>query len=121
MGERPDKEVPSSPKRIRNRRRSGRLFQESLASNFGPVIDVSTDGVRIRCHRIPNVRKGIELHGLLAGAVRLQCEIAWTKRVGLFTWEVGIRLLDLDDYARRRLRELSLGNKIERAYRCRAA
>jgi hypothetical protein len=53
--------------------------------------------------------------------VHLKCEIAWTRRVGLFTYEVGIRLLDLDAHSRRRLRELSLGNKVERAYRSEAA
>lgn len=118
-GEKKQQPAPAASKR--NRRRAGRLFQESLASNFGPVIDVSHDGVRIRCRRIPSVKNGIELHGLLAGSVRLKCEIAWTRRVGLFTHEVGIRLLDLDQYARRRLRDLSLGNKIERAYRSEAA
>jgi len=114
-----DGQEPKRPKR--NRRRAGRLCQESLASSFGPVVDVSHDGVRIRCRRIPSVKNGIELHGLLAGSVRLKCEIAWSRRVGLFTYEVGIRLLDLDQYARRRLRDLSLGNKVERGYRSEAA
>lgn len=103
------------------RRRCGRLVQESLASNYGPVVDVSSEGLRIRCLRVPTLSRGIELTGLVGGTLRLEGEVVWSRRNGLLRSEVGIRLKNLDVDARNKLRDLSLGNRMERGLHREAA
>jgi hypothetical protein len=78
----------------RSKRRFGRLPQETLMSNIGAVLDLSAGGMRIVCRRLPPARIAITLKGYtLPGP--LVAEISWSRRVGLFRQEVGLRFEDV--------------------------
>jgi hypothetical protein len=72
------------------RRRTGRLPQESLMCNLGLILDLSVGGMRILCRKAPTHPVEIEITGhTLPG--KLIATLAWSKKVGLFKTEIGLR------------------------------
>lgn len=72
------------------RRRFGRLPQETLKCNLGTVLDFSAGGMRVLCRKLPPTRTEVQIGGYeLPG--RLIGLLVWSKRVGLFKYEVGIQ------------------------------
>ena len=73
-----------------HRRRTGRLPQESLVSNLGMVLDISVGGMRVLCRKVPTGKIDVQLVGYdLPGT--LSATPAWSKKVGFFKSEVGLR------------------------------
>jgi hypothetical protein len=96
------------------RRRSGRLPQEMVMSNIGPVLDISSGGMRAVCREKPPQRTNLTLEGFtLPGA--LQAELAWTKRVGVFKHEAGYRFVNVSPEMMRCLTEIAGINRNRRA------
>jgi len=94
-----------------NRRVQGRLPQELLQSNLGPVLDLSMGGMRVRCSRAPKGEVDVDLMGLQA-PVRLRAEVMWTRRQGLRKYEVGLKFVDISPDVAKQLTELSLNHSL---------
>lgn len=80
-----------------SRRRFGRIRQESLTCNLGVVHDLSAGGMRVCGRRSPawdvivQIRfDGFQLPGPLCATM------TWSRRVGLFKHEFGVRFEDPD-------------------------
>ena len=83
-----------TPTKADNRRAQGRLPQELLRSNLGPVLDLSMGGMRVRCTRARKGDVDVELMEL-EEPVKLRAEVMWTRRQGLRRYEVGLKFLDV--------------------------
>jgi hypothetical protein len=74
----------------KSRRRSGRLPQEALMSNLGLVLDLSGGGMCVLTRSPPKGVVQVTLEGHpLPGP--LYATVTWSKRVGLFMRELGLR------------------------------
>lgn len=77
------------------RRIPGRLPQEQLSCDLGPVLDLSPGGMRVLCTR-PHL--GTMDVGLRGGDVNinLQAKVAWSRRLGFRRHEIGLAFIDVD-------------------------
>jgi len=73
-----------------SRRRSGRLPQESLVCNLGPILDISIGGMRVLSRSPLRGNVNIQFRDY-ALPERLDATVTWSKRTGLFSREVGLR------------------------------
>ncbi len=96
-----------------NLRTEGRLPQELLRSNLGPVLDLSLGGMRVRCARAPKGELDVDLMGLQE-PFRLRAEVMWTQRQGLRKYEVGLKFVDISPEVARQLTEVSLNHSLRR-------
>ncbi len=96
-----------------NRRAQGRLQQELLQSNLGPVLDLSMGGMRVRCGRAPRGKVDVELMGFVE-PLSLRAEVMWAQRQGLRKYEVGLKFVDVSPKVARQLTELSLNHSLRR-------
>ncbi len=99
--------------RADNRRAQGRLPQELLRSNLGPVLELSMGGIRVRCTRALKGEVDVELMEL-EEPVNMRAEVMWTRRDGLRKYEVGLKFLDLPQDVAERLTEISLNHSLRR-------
>ena len=78
------------------RRIPGRLPQEELISDLGPVLDLSKGGMRVLATRS---REGKLEVRLWAGDVilSLRSDVAWCRRLGFRRHEIGIAFIEVDD------------------------
>ncbi len=78
------------------RRVPGRVRQEMLACDLGPVLDLSPGGMRVLCTRGRGGEIGLTLWG---GDLKLalRARVAWTHRLGFRRHEIGLTLLDVDE------------------------
>jgi len=95
------------------RRQRGRIEQESLTSNLGPVLDVSASGVRILARRVPKGEVTVELIGL-GGRFEHRGRVVWSKRIGLFKHEIGIEFEDITPEMSQQLTRLATDNRFRR-------
>ncbi len=96
-----------------NRRVQGRLPQELLQSNLGPVLDLSMGGMRVRCSRPPKGEIDVDLMGLQE-PVRLRAAVMWSRRRGLRKFEVGLKFVDISPDVARQLTDLSLNHSLRK-------
>ena len=96
-----------------SRRRTGRMQTESVVSNIGPVLNLSSGGMQVLCTKTPKDPLWIELSGCET-KLRVKGEIAWVRRVGLFKKIVGIHFVDLTPDQLSSLTSLALTNTIRR-------
>lgn len=97
----------------KSRRRSGRLEIESVGSNLGPVINLSSGGCQVLCMRTPKSPVEVKLVGCGA-QLAVRGDVAWIRRVGLFRRIVGIHFIDLTPEQTSQLRSLAMTNTIRR-------
>jgi hypothetical protein len=92
------------------RRRHGRLEQESLVCDLGPILDLSATGMRIIARRLPKREFEAEIYGI---GVRLHIrgEVRWSKRIGLMRFELGIRFIEPSCELTKQLTELALAHR----------
>jgi hypothetical protein len=95
------------------RRRTGRLETESVASNLGAVLNLSSGGMRVLCRKVPRNPVGVELIGCGAH-LKLRGEVAWVQRVGFFQKVVGIHFVDLTQEQTNLLTSLAMTNTVRR-------
>lgn len=78
------------------RRIPGRLPQEQLICDLGPVLDLSPGGMRVLATR---PRLGSMDVGLRGGDVSLslRVKVAWSRRLGFRRHEIGLTFIDVDD------------------------
>lgn len=101
------------PCRRDNRRRSGRLPLEALRCDLGRIEDISSTGMRVRSWRKPPVPElALVLYGYDATeSIRVNCRVMWTKREGMFRYEIGVQFLDLTPELSRRLTLLATAHR----------
>ncbi len=102
-----------TPTQADNRRAQGRLPQELLRSNLGPVLDLSMGGMRVRCTRAPKGDVDVELMEL-EEPVKLRAEVMWKQRQGLRRYEVGLKFLDVPPDVDKQLTEVALNHSLRR-------
>ncbi len=78
------------------RRAPGRLPQESLECDLGPVLDLSVGGMRLLCTKPRQGDVSVCLRGFDVD-LKLQARVAWIRRLGFRRHEVGLSFLDVDD------------------------
>ena len=96
-----------------NRRAQGRLQQELLQCNLGPVLDLSMGGMRVRCPRAPRGKVAVELMAFRR-TLSLRAEVMWAQRQGLRKYEVGLKFVDVSPKVARQLTEVSLNHSLRR-------
>ncbi len=97
-----------------DRRTGGRFPQESLECNLGPVLDLSTGGMRVLCKR---PHQG-PLEACLQASqysMTLSGQVVWSKRLGFRRHEIGVQFVDLDDDTVRVLSRISASYRMRRA------
>ena len=97
------------------RRIPGRVAQELLVSDLGPVLDLSAGGMRILSTRPPNRSQlDVRLKGP-DSSLRVRAKVAWCRRLGFRRHEIGMTFVELDDSAS------AILNRISQAHRARSA
>jgi PilZ domain-containing protein len=98
------------------RRAPGRLPQEQLASSLGPVIDLSTGGMRVLAKRPPPPTQTLTVR-VVSGAVCLDltCQVAWSRRLGFRRHEVGLTFVDVYEDLALMLSRISLDHRAKHA------
>ena len=95
------------------RRHSGRLEQEMLVCQYGPVMNLSAGGMRVISGRTPSGEVNIELVGLNE-VIMIRAKVAWKKRAGLFKKEIGFEFVDVPEALAKKLTALATSNRIKR-------
>ncbi len=97
-----------------NRRTAGRLLQESLECNLGPVLDLSTGGMRVLCKRPHEGSLEVRLQASQY-SMTLSGQVVWSKRLGFRRHEIGIQFVDVDDDTAHILSRISASYRMRRA------
>jgi hypothetical protein len=82
-----------------------------LKCNLGRVLDLSSGGARLLTRRKLSGRHEITVFAR-DGGVRLDAEVKWSKRLGLFKHEIGLEFLNLPPDIATRLTTLAYKNRI---------
>ncbi len=75
-------------------RSAGRVNTRQLKCNLGRVLDLSSGGVRLLTRRKLRGWQKIELFDSYGG-VRVEAEVRWSKRHGLWKHEIGLQFLNV--------------------------
>jgi hypothetical protein len=108
------KGLTGGPYAGKSRRRSGRLPAEALITNLGTVIDISIGGMRVvsrtpRAGTVSITFKQYPLPGRLTGTV------TWSKRIGFFMREIGVRFENVTPEISAVLTEIASMHRFKRA------
>ncbi len=96
------------------RRLAGRLAQEGLECNLGPVLDLSSGGLRILSKRPREGELTVHLDGFDL-TLKLQAKVVWTTRHGFRRHEMGLELLHVDEEMGLILSRISRQHRSQRA------
>ena len=96
------------------RRLAGRLPQEGLECNLGPVLDLSSGGLRVLSKRPRDGVLTVHLDGLDV-TLKLQAKVVWTIRHGFRRHEMGLELLHVDEEMGQILSRISRQHRSQRA------
>lgn len=103
--------APSIPRQAPEGRQFGRLRCQSLMSTFGPVVDLSGGGMRIRTGMSREVFEGADLEVMLnpdgPDRILLAARVVWVRKVGWRTREAGLMFLEMDADTRTALGEIA--------------
>ncbi len=80
------------------RRVPGRVVQELLISDLGPVLDLSPGGMRVLATRSRVGKLDVSLQGSDV-SLTLRCNVAWSHRLGFRRHEIGLAFIDVDESA----------------------
>ena len=93
-----------------DRRLYPRLLQALVLTNFGPVLDLSLSGARIRCSRALEGTVDVDLMAS-EETLFLQAEVVWTKKLGFRKYEAGLRFLEVTPDVAEQLTRVSLNHR----------
>jgi len=96
------------------RRLAGRLLQDGLDCNLGPVLDLSAGGLRVLSKRPREGELTVHLDGFDL-TLKLQAKVVWTTRHGFRRHEVGLELLHVDEEMAQILSRISRQHRMQRA------
>ncbi len=80
------------------RRIPGRVAQEWLVSDLGPVLDLSPGGMRVLATRYRVGKLDVRLRGGDV-SLTLRTNVAWSRRLGFRRHELGLAFIDVDENA----------------------
>ena len=78
------------------RRIPGRVAQEWLVSDLGPVLDLSPGGMRVLATRCRVGKLDVRLRGGDV-SLTLRTNVAWSRRLGFRRHELGLAFIDVDE------------------------
>ncbi len=95
------------------RRIPGRVPQEMLVCDLGPVLDLSPGGMRVLCTRRHEGKIGTTLWG---GDLKLAlgARVAWSRRLGFRRHEIGLTFLGVDEGVADLLSRISADHRARR-------
>lgn len=96
------------------RRIPGRVPQDSLFSSLGPVIDLSSGGMRVLATKPYDGKLRVTLWGGDVEVV-MAAQVAWARRLGFRRHELGVSFLDLDEALRKVLTRMATDHARRRA------
>ena len=82
--------------RREGRRVPGRLPQELLYCNLGPVLDLSAGGMRVLSTKSRAGNLDVELQGADV-SLTVGAKVAWAHRLGFRRHEIGLSFVDVDE------------------------
>ena len=99
--------------RREGRRLPGRVPQEMLVCDIGPVLDLSSGGMRVLGTRR---RQGEFELTLWGGDLKLavRARVAWSRRLGFRRHEIGLTLLEVDETVAELLSRISADHRARR-------
>ncbi len=100
--------------RREGRRVPGRLPQESLECDLGPVLDMSSGGMRVLCRRPYEGEVQIHVEGYDV-VLTIQARVAWVQKLGFRRFEIGLAFLDIDEDVAQMLTRVSTIHRERRA------
>ncbi|MCH8151795.1 MAG: PilZ domain-containing protein [Planctomycetes bacterium] len=100
--------------RREGRRVPGRLPQESLQCDLGPVLDMSSGGMRVLCTRPYEGEVQIHVEGYDV-VLTIQARVAWIQKLGFRRFEIGLAFLDIDEDVAQMLTRISTIHRERRA------
>ena len=92
-------------------RRAGRFTVRQLQCNLGRVLDLSSSGVRLLSRRKLRGWHEITLFDK-DGGVRIEAEVRWSRRHGLWKHEIGLQFLNVTPDVATKLTKLVSNNRI---------
>jgi hypothetical protein len=98
-----DTPFPTSPALSDSRRRFGRLRCEEVSCSLGAVLDLSAGGMRVASPKSKWFPLGDEVTVTLFGnstSLLIRARIAWSRKTGWRTGEIGLMFLDMSPEAR---------------------
>ena len=96
------------------RRIPGRLPQEMVVSNLGPVLDLSTGGMRVLATSPLDGEFDVDLRGANV-SLTLETKVAWVRRLGFRRFEVGLSFVNVDDELAKILARISNDHRSRQA------
>ncbi len=96
------------------RRIPGRVPQEMLVSTLGPVLDLSTGGMRVLATRPVDGKLDVELKGGHVG-LTLEAKVSWARRLGFRRFELGLAFVNVDDELAKILTRISNDHRSSQA------
>lgn len=99
---------------LSDRRSTGRFPQESLECNLGPVLDLSSGGMRVLCKRPQQGSLEVCLR-VSQYTMTLTGQVVWSKRLGFRRHEIGVQFVDVDDDTTQVLSRISASYRMRRA------
>ena len=93
---------------------SGRLDQDTLACQYGPVSNLSAGGMRLISRRVPSGEFVIHLYSI-GEVFEVKGRVAWSKRLWLFKHEMGIEFIDVEPELAKKLTRLATTCRVRRA------
>ena len=108
------RQTPADVDDASRRRSSGRLDQDTLSCQFGPVSNLSAGGMRMTSRRVPQGEFDIHLYSI-GEVVEVRARVAWSKRLWLFKYEIGVEFVDVDAETAKKLTRLATSCRVRRA------
>ncbi len=100
--------------RREGRRVPGRLPQESFQCGLGPVLDLSSGGMRVLCKRPYQGELRVHLEGYDV-VLSIRTRVAWVQKLGFRRFEIGFAFLDIDEDVAQMLTRISTIHRARRA------
>ncbi len=100
--------------RREGRRVPGRLPQESFQCGLGPVLDLSSGGMRVLCRRPYQGELRVHLEGYDV-VLSIRTRVAWVQKLGFRRFEIGFAFLDIDEDVALMLTRISTIHRERRA------
>jgi|CXWL01.1.fsa_nt_gi hypothetical protein len=98
------------PKDMSNKRSGGRVVTQELHCSLGPVLDLSSSGLRVEANGKAPIREG-QVFSMtlftLAGPILVTCRAVWVKKVGWSRLQFGLQFMDVAEELRKAIREIA--------------
>lgn len=97
-----------------SQRATSRAVQNMLRCNLGEVLDISSQGLRVKCMKVPKPRTEVILTDYTRPG-QLFANVIWSKPMGNFHHEVGLKFEKISREMQERLKEIAKNPRYRRA------